>query len=668
MPRPTPSILAAVAAALIATAASGSPGQPPASAPATAQPQPIPASATPADLLTLITDPASAPPIRDRAADRLIAFAESHREAADLIRVHLATAGPAAPSTAALFRAVARAPVAADALFEPFTAVLSQASADQLPGLLPALASWRTREALRLLLAYANPGQPAPVRDAAFQALARLTGRDDLGANAEAWSRYADESASLSEAQWETRLTAALAARADALAARESAALARVTDSLRRLYLSTPSDQRSTLLATLLLDDLEQTRALGFELAARELSSTHRLDQPVAEACLKLLTHASARARQNAALLLYQLSPPGAGPAISAALAHESDPEAAAALLAASERWPDPANLARVTDWLSRADTATLTRVPAARAALALARAGYLYDADARDHILSAIRGLPPGSLPPAAGPLLILLGDDDDRAAAARLLTADSPALRVATAEAAVVYPELLPSLLAAAEADPQLWDAAVRAATMHAASAESFFELAALPASSPDARREGLRFFASVLPAGQIIAAAEKLPGDDPLRELVLTPLLDPARRLSLNPESPAYQLNVRGLLMLARARLDARRPDEALLALDAAPDPTDPADVARLTSLRARALLALGRAEQALALNASADDWLDGLEPVADDRDTLGLIEVFASAFDSLSPQQQQRLEAIRARAAAAPAPETVGPPPS
>ncbi|MCC6678077.1 MAG: hypothetical protein IT436_13130 [Phycisphaerales bacterium] len=656
---PHPRLAAAVCTALALTLATlASPQIQPPSQPAQSTPPTpaLPPDASPAQLLAILNDLATPSATRDRAADRLLAAAQQ-REPLDLLRVHLATAGPGSPGCTSLFRAATRCTRPPAGLFEPFTAILSRASPDQLPSMLPALASWRTRDSLRLLIAYADPAQPAPVRDSAFQALARLTGRDDLGPDLTRWTDYADHAYSLSDIEWTSSLLSAIAARADTLAARESAALARVTDSLRRLYLTTAPEQRSALLANLLLDDADQIRALGFELASRELSSTHRLDQPVTDACLKLLNHPTPRVRQNAALLLYQLSPPEAGNDIASALARETDPDAAAALLAACGRWPTPDITPEVIRWLARPDTASITRAPAAQAALALARAGHLFDPQPRDKVLIAIRSLPPEDLPAAAGPLLVILGNDDDRRAAAPLLRSPSAALRIATADAAVVYPELLPDLLDAASADPQLWDAAVRAVTMHQATAPSFISLTTLPAPSPDARREGLRFLASVMPALQILDAADRLPLDDPSRELVLTPLLDPTRRMSLNPEAPSYEATVRGLLMLARTRLADHRPDEALLALDATPDPLDPADTASLLRLRTCTLLALNRAEQALALDSTADDWLDALDPLAADPSAPGLLDAFTTKFRSLTPAQQERLDAIRARAPAA-----------
>lgn len=614
----------------------------------------IPADTPPPRLLAILTDPASSTAMRDRSADRLLQLAADDRDTLDLVRVHLAATAPGSPGCPALFRAAARSSRPPGPLFEPFIAQLSRAAPDQVPALLPALASWRTRDSLRTLIAYADPAQPTPVRDAAFQALARLTGRDDIGPDLSRWAEFARSAAALSEDQWTRQLLASVAARADALASRESAAIVRATDSLRRLYLSTPADQRSALLVNLLLDEVDQTRSLGFELASRELSSTHRLDQPVADACLKLLEHVSPRVRQSAALLLYQLSPPDAGAEIAAALARESDPDAAAALLAACGRWPAPETTPYIIEWLKR----RATRTPAAQAALALARAGYLYDETPREAVLDALRDIPAADLPPAAGPLLIILGDDDDRRTAAALLRSSSSApLRAATADAAVVYPELTDDILAAAATDPQLWDAAVRSVTMHRATAPSFIALAALPTPSPDARRDGLRFLASVMPALQILETVAALPPTDPTRELVLTPLLDPARRMSLNPEAPSYEAVVRGLLLLARSRLAADRPDEALLALDAIPDPLDPADTAALAGLRTRTLLSLNRPDQALILDATADDWLDALDPLADDPSAPGLLDAFKMKFNELSSAQQQRLEAIRARALAA-----------
>lgn len=629
--------------------------------PVAASPQPAP---SPDSLLAIVADPAATPAARDRAADQLIDAAH-RREGLDALRVHLSTAGPSSPTILPLFRAAARTSSPPPGLFETFTSVISRAGPDQLPALIPALSSWRTRESLRVLVACADPGQPPAVREAAFQALARLTGREDIGADFDRWGAFADSAADLTEDEWTRGLLAATAARADALAAREAAAIARVTDTLRRLYLATPPEQRSAFLASLLLEESDQARALGFELVSRELSSTHRLDQPVSDACLRLLLHPSPRVRQNAALLLFQLSPPDAGVAIAAALARETEPDPAAALLSASARWPSLEIIPHVVRWLSH----PTARASASQAAIALVRAGLLYEPQPREQILRIIRAIPEAELPPAAGPLLVLLGDDDDRRASARLLFSASPALRIATADAAVLFPELLPDMLRAAAADAQLWDITVRAVAMHRATATGFIALTALPAPLPDARREGLLFVASVMPAVEILAAADLLAAEDPTRELLLTPLLDPMRRMSLSPEAPSYEATVRGLLMLARARLAGGRADEALLALDATPDPLDPADAAQLLRLRTLTLLTLNRGDEAAAMDATADDWLDALETLSQEPIAEGLIEIFEEKFRSLTPSQQARADAIRNLAAAADqARRSAEPPPS
>lgn len=644
--------LIAVSAALSLFTVFSHAAQPPATPPTaaavpTANPDP-----SPAELLATLNDTAATPSDRDRAAERLVALA-TQPDALELLRGQFST--PANGSIClTIARAVAANPGPCDKLFEPFYDYTTRASADQLPSLLPALASWRTRDALRAIHSYTDSTQPAPVREAAFQSLARLTGREDLNADRTQWAAYVDRAIRLPEAEWNAELLKNLATRIDTLAARESASLARLSDTLRKLYIATPQDQRSALLASMLLDDMNGVRSVAFELASRELSSTRQLDKPVADACIQLLKHSSAKVRQSAALLLSQLSPEGAGPAVAAALAAETDPQAAAALLAASARWPSRDLVPHVLAWLTYSPQ---TRGPAAQTALALARAGYIYDEESRARILNVLRPIPASDLPPSAGPLLILLGNDEDRAAAGSLLRAPDPALRSATAEAAVVYPELLNDLLNAAAFDPQLWDPCVRALGMHQATADSFGALAGITAPSPEIRRDGLSFLASVMPAVEILASAKRFPEGDPLRELVLAPLTDPNRMMSLRPGSPAYDATMEGLVLLARIRLTKRQPDAALLALDAIPETTPTNSAPIIARARTMALLALNRADEAADLPSSADDWLDALDGLPANASNAAILGAFTSKFHTLTPEQQARFDTLRARFASA-----------
>src|SRR5690606_18688273 len=133
------------------------------------------------------------------------------------------------------------------------------------------------------------------------------------------------------------------------------------------------------------------------EIVARELSAGARTFDPVVgEAAVRLLDHADPVTRARAALLLNQLAPAGAAPAVAAALGREHTPEVAAALLSAASRWPNAELIEPALRWLEAGPPA---RAPAMEVLLALRRAGMLDDQAHNTRILAALRVIEPDRL-----------------------------------------------------------------------------------------------------------------------------------------------------------------------------------------------------------------------------------------------------------------------------
>lgn len=216
-----------------------------------------------------------------------------------------------------------------------------------------ALGSVRTREAAKALLELTS-NEDAPVAEA-FAALARLSGRDDLGMDRARWDAWFGQIEWLSEAQWRKALVDSLAARADGLAIAADTATSRLLEFQRRRYQSTESmTDRSALLAGMMRDDLEPIQRLGFQLATQELANARPLDASVADAAAIGLQSTLPDLRVAAASLLRLIGSESQAALVAAALARETDPSAAEVLLQCAARFPLADSLAPTQRWLER--------------------------------------------------------------------------------------------------------------------------------------------------------------------------------------------------------------------------------------------------------------------------------------------------------------------------
>jgi hypothetical protein len=554
---------------------------------------------------------------------------------------------------------VARMPEAPARLYPLVAQRLAAATPEEMPRLIEAVGSFRTRDAARLLGRYIGDDQPVAVSRAAMAALARLSARDDL-TDAAGWTGWLREVEDLNESQWRLRLISALAARNERLAAERQTAVAQLTDSLRKLHLATKAEDRPELLAKLLKNDIPAVRDLGFELVARELSATGHLDGPVGLAALTLLDHSDASVRASAAVLVRQLGPPGAEEAIAKALVAEHDPAAASDLLLAAARWPSPPVVTPVLRWI---ESGTPAAEAATEAAYWLSRAGELSPGDS-ERVLAAVRRMPDESLSPASVSLLATLGDDEDRDRLAPLLRSSSAALRQAAGEALLWYPQYRAQILGAASADPDLFDIASRAVMVDDPTAGGLRAVLALPRPSPELARAAIVRMASRVPADELRDVASGVT-DPELKRALLTSLTSPERYMSQRDEPPMLAAICSGVGDLAECELSQNRADAALASLDAGSFADGSEEGPRLAALRCVALLALGRVEEAQRLNVGADCWLRGLEmcPATSAFKALAALD---AKFTNLSDEQKQKLETLRANIKPDPSASAVGPP--
>jgi hypothetical protein len=119
---------------------------------------------------------------------------------------------------------------------------------------------------------------------------------------------------------------------------------------------------------------------------------------------------------------------------------------------------------------------------------------------------------------------------------------------------------------------------------------------------------------------------------------------------------------------ILLLAETRLALRRPDLALIAIDALPASWPGSTTARAIRARLIALLWTNRIPATDGLEASADAWLDSLELALSEGHAPAILREIRNRFgDTLAPDQQRRLDTLAsALPAAPPAPTANGQP--
>lgn len=663
-----------------------------------------------AEKLAELTNPAAADDVRLLAAKHLLAAEDEalRTTVTSLLDQDLA---PRSPPSAGLMllRAVAACAEGPGWLYTAVSRRLEQATAPELPELLAAMSSYRSAAAARLLLHYtrfADSGERARpatalgavIESAAFAALRRATGRDDLPEVPEVWEAWLAEQLKDDPqgAQWRDRVVATLAARADRLLVQRDEATTRMIDAFRQTHLLLPAEERSSFLAGLIRDEFTPARRLGFELVTRELGAGRTVGAAVEDAAREQLAHAEAATRIGSAVLLKRLGSTrgddgkSSADALATAAERERDPAAAAAILDAASRWPTVAMLPPCVRWLSGTSVTqvpapttddvrpgpatTQARDAAAAAALALLRAGVVRSED-RLLLLESIRSIPDQALPPAGASILGAYGDDNDRSRLAKSLSsaiaddadgldrARLASVRSAIAGALAAFPEHLNAIVAAAKADPELFTSAARATLLHDATAAGYATLRGLAGPNPAVKRDGLLLVARRMSAVELESVAASISGEpgnadeaDGLSEALVSP-----ERILSEQYSPANAAAiVRGGVRFARQLLDQSGGERALPVLDAlrplAAEMTDPArPVDEVNALEVIALVTLDRIELAERVgNVGVEAWLEGLRRVIDKDFAGDVADAIERRFgDRLTPEQQAEL--TRAKAA-------------
>ncbi|MEM1071357.1 MAG: hypothetical protein AAGH71_00855 [Planctomycetota bacterium] len=524
---------------------------------------------------------------------------------------------------------------------EPLAGLVAVGDERQRPITLRALAAVGTPSAVRVLIDHAADYLPEPVSLTAVECLVRITGRDDLGSDQQAWADWLRDREGMDTEAWNAELLRGVIERGQRLDRDLGLANERTADVYRRLFLVAPFQDRGPLLAEMLRAEAP-LRDLGIELLYRELSQSRQIDPQVGIAAMEMLGAQTAEVRAEAARLVATLNPEGAGTKLARALEIESDPVAAASLLAASAKWPRVSSVRPALRWL---DFGAQTRSDAATLLLALDTEGLLTDPADRRRIADALRAAGPQRLTPDGVRLTVRTGTENDRAVVIDLLPSLEPNVRAAAASELARRPEFAERILLAADRDEQLFAAAVAAVATHRATPLGYAALRAIQPPSPDAQRTGLLAVARVLTPVQLLETAQSYEPDPELRIAILLTVGsaagDAAEREAIDQTR----------LLLAQTQLDLGRPDAALTSLAAftpAPDRDELIDAAQ--TIRVTSLLWLNRIDEAAAINAGADVWLDSLDRIGTEPHAPAVAQAAIDRFrDVLGDDELDRLRA-------------------
>ncbi|GAB5495266.1 MAG: hypothetical protein Phyf2KO_03460 [Phycisphaerales bacterium] len=593
------------------------------------------------DPLDVLSTPTAAESTRLEAASVLLQEEDlSGRQRRRLIRIlDPNTEDPIAQRL--LLVAIAARPMVPIEFEEPIIELVARGDPQIRPQALLALASVGTWEAARVLVNHSAPFQAAEVSKASVDALIRMSGRSDIGSDSEMWRAWLDEREELEPEQWRNEIVRGLTLRIESLATSEHDATTRAVDGFRRLYMVAPFQDKSPLLAELLLVDGD-LRALAIELIYRELSQGNQLDEVVGQAAIELLTHESHRVRAEAARLISTLSPREAGIPITEALVRETSPVAAAAILGASARWPGVAVISPALRWL---EFGAATRDASSKLLLALDDEGLLTSPADRRRVAGALRAAGPNRLTPEGVRLIVRMGTDDDREAVAALLEPGSKRdLQIAAASELSRRPEFFDRIISAAERDPSLYQAAVTATISHRRNTQGYALVRSL-APTANQRRAGVLAIARSLEPRHLLEAARVHEPDPELRNTILS-------TISRVASSPAEQEAIdKAMVLLAETNLELARPSDALSALRSiSADPTEEvkASVALNETI---AYLWLNRIDEAIDAGASPDAWFAALELIGTEPHAEVVAQVALDRFGNvLSSSEQDMLNSI------------------
>lgn len=551
---------------------------------------------------------AEAEPVRWRSAAEWLLGRPDDPEARDAIFDSLKSDSLSGPR-AEMLAAIASRSTVPESFLPVLERLLKRTPPTARSPVLAAIGSVRSRKAADLLVQSTPPSVEPTAREAAFRALIRMTGRESLGWSAQAWEAWHDEHRQLSEREWSMMIVRGLADRADDLESEDNQHTEQIIGLYDRLMDRTPPEERSELIAEMLVAPQSEVRAAGVRRGSLEHALGRTPGRPVEDAIILLLGSDDPWARKDAATLALAIGAEATAEAVVQAVANEQTPEVVEVLLRAASRWPRPELVEPVLTWLASGDQ---TRTAAAEAATSLAGAGLLTPS-ARAWIGALLRRAEIEDLAQVELSLLVSVGEPGDLRRVADVLDDPEHPARLPAAEALVLRSEGVEPLINAARTDGTLVPLAADAILRHRSS------------------RAGLEALLSLHSSGDTSAATRRLVRELTLEELISAASQDartPAERSLLLDDLPTRDilpqqsgLFRQGLELLALARLEMNEPQQALIAIESLPVSADGVP-AEETALRTRVLILLNRLEDARRAGAPLEVWQAAIEEIREE----------------------------------------------
>jgi hypothetical protein len=467
------------------------------------------------------------------------------------------------------------------------------------------LGYYRQQQVAKVLIDLTDARQPDALRQAAFDALAVLSGIDAYGADADAWQRWWDANRRLSREQFLARLVDNFARYNTRTTTRDQQQQTRLLDVQRQLYRAASPEERTRVLAQMLGDDLAATRQLAMDLMLQRLIDNEPTPPPLRDALVARLDDPLPVMRQRAALLLREMRDEEAANSITQRLIDGNEPMPAVkqAYLLTLARMPRVEAVEPALEMLHDPEL----QAEAAAMLTAAADAGMLSPEQADRAATTVRQQLRADTLPrPQVVLLLGRVGNDQDFRRIEGWLDARDPAVKQASAQAWAHSDKPL-APLAQRASDPVIRDIVIEASAGRGNDPQTLF---ALIDNKPvqeqviAAWRRALTAMAQRVPARSVIDADRRLMEmNEPAttREPLLTAAIDRFDGEAANNDMIE--------LLLARAEVRLNGDGSGAVAdysrIDASRHPLSPAQRDRYDRGLLRARLATGNVAGAFEL---------------------------------------------------------------
>ncbi len=488
------------------------------------------------------------------------------------------------------------------------------------------LGYYRQKRVGKSLMTLNQPSEPVAVQEAAFKALAILSGLESYGSDRRLWTRWWSEVENLSGKDWYRHLLVNFSRYQTNQRVHTHQVEDRLLESQRALYRTTAVEDRPAVLSYMLAEPLMPIRELAMDLALQRLLANEPFDEPLRAALRARLTDKSANIRQRATLLLRDLADQPAADLVALRLEFQEEqvPSVLRASLLMMSRLPRTEAVEPAYEML--ADESL--RGEAAGALAAAADAGFLSEKLAGKSARRVRRYLPVQG-PPAPQVITLLgkIGNHEDWSRIADWVDNPDPAVKQSAAQAWADSNRSL-KLLAERAGDPIVQPIVIVAATQRGSDP---WTLRALARNRPEqqqtveAWQRALIAMAGRVPADTILPTVKLLVANNEpasFRDQILTAAIDHA----MSTEKPDDALL--GLLLeRAETRMAMGNPGPALgdyQRLEGPIDQLSDKDRDRLDRGMIKAYLLLGQVDEAfdVARRLLGIVERDGILPPTDD----------------------------------------------